>query len=374
MSDKIQKRLTIGITGSSGQLGKHCSAKLGYHYNYKVVPIDRTTFSDAKALSNILKQVDVVLHLAGVNRGNDEVVISGNLEIAEHLINACKATAVSPHIIYASSIQINTDSVYGQVKRKVGDQIEAHCKSMDGLYTSLVLPNLFGELSRPYYNNFIGTFCDQLVEGKSLTIHNDSKVSLLHYGQVADLVDQVIKSKTQGEVTIENSEQSSVKTVADKLQAFYASYSKGLVPDLRNSFDLRLFNTLRTRMFATHFPMKLVRHADVRGSFFECVRAENPGQTSFSTTVPGITRGDHFHFDKVERFIVLSGRARIRVRNIFNSKVLEYDVTGDDPCFIDMPPLHTHNITNTGDSELLTLFWSHDFFDPKRTDTYSEAV
>ena len=320
------------------------------------------------------ENADVVLHLAGVNRGDDETVHSGNLDIARQLIQACESVKATPHIIYASTIQVNNESTYGKVKREVGHKIKAYCDSVKALYSALVLPNLFGELSKPYYNNFTATFCDQIVEGKPLTIHNDSKVTLLHYGQVADLVADVIESNHHGDLAVSNGEETSVQTVADKLQSLYDTYKTGQLPDLRDPFDLRLFNTLRVRMFDTHFPMSLVRHADARGSFFECVRAENPGQTSFSTTVPGITRGDHFHFDKVERFIVLSGKARIRVRNIFGTDTYEFDVNGNEPCFIDMPPLHTHNITNTGDNELLTLFWSHDFFDPKRTDTYSEAV
>lgn len=374
MTDDIQHKKTIAITGATGQLGRHCSARLAYHYDYDVITIDREHFNDSKALSATLKKSDVILHLAGINRGEDDAIRNGNLNIAQQLIDACKLNEIGAHIIYASTIQINNDSVYGNTKRDVGEKIKAYCASTTAHYTALVLPNLFGELSKPYYNNFTATFCDQIVEGKPLTIHSDSPVTLLHYGQVADLVAEVIKSSIHGDVDVNNGEQTSVKTVADKLQSFYDSYSKGLLPDLRDLFDLRLFNSLRTRMFKSHFPMQLVRHADARGSFFECVRAENPGQTSFSTTVPGITRGDHFHFDKVERFIVLSGQAKIRVRNIFGYETYEYDVNGDEPCFIDMPPLHTHNITNTGDSELLTLFWSHDFFDPKRTDTYSEAV
>ena len=374
MQEYTQNKIIIAITGASGQLGRHCSARLSYHYGYDVIDIDRNLFSDSDALASSLENADVVLHLAGVNRGDDETVHSGNLDIARQLIQACESVKATPHIIYASTIQVNNESTYGKVKREVGEKIKAYCDSVKALYSALVLPNLFGELSKPYYNNFIGTFCDQIVQGKPLTIHNDSKVDLLHYGQVADLVEQVIRSSEQGEIQVANSEPTSVQTVADKLQGFYDTYFQGVLPDLRDPFDLRLFNTLRARMFASHFPMQLVRHADARGSFFECVRAENPGQTSFSTTVPGITRGDHFHFDKIERFIVLSGQARIRVRNIFGSEILEFDVSGDEPCFIDMPPLHTHNITNTGKEELLTLFWSHDFFDPKRTDTYSEAV
>ena len=374
MTEQTLNKKTIAITWAAGQLGRHCSARLTYHYDYEVLDIDRKAFSNTKRLTDQLKKADIVLHLAGVNRGDDEAVRNGNLEIVEQLIKACKIAGNAPHIIYASTIKIHGETVYGQVKKKVGTRLDSYCAETGAPYTSLILPNLFGELSKPYYNNFTATFCDQIVEGKPLTIHNDSDVTLLHYGQVADLVAEVIESNILGDVAISHGEDTSVKTVADKLQSFFDIYATGLVPDLRDSFDLRLFNTLRARMFESHFPMKLVRHADSRGSFFECVRAENPGQTSFSTTVPGITRGDHFHFDKVERFIVVSGKAKIRVRNIFETQILEYDVDGDEPCFIDMPPLHTHNITNTGDSELLTLFWSHDFFDPNRTDTYSEAV
>ena len=374
MAEQTQNKETLVITGAAGQLGRHCSARLSYHYGYNVIDIDRNLFSDFDALASSLEKADVVLHLAGVNRGDDETVRSGNLDIARQLIQACESVTAAPHIIYASTIQVNNESTYGKVKREVGHKIKAYCDSVKALYSALVLPNLFGELSKPYYNNFTATFCDQIVEGKPLTIHNDSKVTLLHYGQVADLVADVIESNHHGDLAVSNGEETSVQTVADKLQSLYDTYKTGQLPDLRDPFDLRLFNTLRVRMFDTHFPMSLVRHADARGSFFECVRAENPGQTSFSTTVPGITRGDHFHFDKVERFIVLSGKARIRVRNIFGTDTYEFDVNGNEPCFIDMPPLHTHNITNTGDNELLTLFWSHDFFDPKRTDTYSEAV
>lgn len=365
--------IKIAITGAAGQLGKHCHARLKYHHEHEVIAIDRKTFNDDEYLAQALTDVDVLLHLAGVNRGSDKEVESGNFDIAEKLISACLASKTKPHIMYASTIQIDTDSLYGTVKRKVGERLEDFSKSNGNLYSCLVLPNLFGDLSRPYYNNFIGTFCDQIVEGKPLTIHNDSKVTLLHYNQVADLMADILSHATVGEIRVEGTV-SSVQTVADKLQSFYALYSKSILPDIREPFDLRLFNSLRSRMFKTHFPMPLVRHADARGSFFECVRAQNPGQTSFSTTVPGIVRGDHFHFDKIERFIVVSGEAFIRVRNIFSDKVLEYNVKGDEPCIIDMPPLHTHNIKNTGSTELLTLFWSHDFFDPNNTDTYSEAV
>ena len=373
MTEPQTDKIKVAITGAAGQLGRHCFARFKYHYGYEVVEIDRAAFNETSALEAALKNADVILHLAGVNRGTDDEVRGGNLAITETLLAACKAAASKAHLICASTIQIDNESLYGAVKREAGETLAAYCAANDQKSTTLVLPNLFGELSRPYYNNFIGTFCDQISEKKPLTIHNDSSVTLMHYGEVAEFIAKIIEDGTEGEVRPKGTV-SSVKTVADKLQGFYDSYIGGVIPDLRDPFDLRLFNSLRARMFESHFPMPLVRHADARGSFFECVRALNPGQTSFSTTVPGIVRGDHFHFDKLERFIVLSGDALIRVRNIFSDEVMEFNVTGGEPCFIDMPPLHTHNIKNTGETELLTLFWSHDFFDPKRADTYSEAV
>ena len=148
----------------------------------------------------------------------------------------------------------------------------------------------------------------------------------------------------------------------------------GTVPVVHDELELRLFNTIRSQMWPKFYPMKLTKHSDQRGAFFEVVRAWGQGQTSISTTAPGVVRGEHFHFDKVERFAVISGSATIRVRRIFTDELCEFSVSGDEPCFIDMPPLCTHDITNTGTTQLITLFWSHDHFDPKRSDTYPLPV
>ena len=127
-------------------------------------------------------------------------------------------------------------------------------------------------------------------------------------------------------------------------------------------------------MWPSAYPMQLTKHADQRGAFFEVVRAWGQGQTSISTTVPGVIRGEHYHLDKVERFAVISGEATIRVRRLFTDEVVEFSVSGEEPVFIDMPPLCTHDITNTGEKELVTLFWSHDHFDPSNGDTYPLQV
>ena len=150
---------------------------------------------------------------------------------------------------------------------------------------------------------------------------------------------------------------------------------RGTIPHiLDDEFELRLFNTIRSQMWPDAYPMPLTKHADHRGAFFEVVRAWGQGQTSISTTVPGVIRGEHYHFDKVERFVVISGKATIRVRRLYTDDARVFEVTGDEPVVIDMPPLCTHDITNTGDAELVTLFWSHDHFDPAAADTFPMKV
>lgn len=364
----------VAITGTGGQLGFHCLMRLSRHHGYDVTAIDRKSFSDPSALAAALADADVVLHLAGVNRGNANEVAAGNPAIARQLAEALGKSGGGKHVIYASSIQVDRDNVYGRSKREAGNVLANCCAAGGNGYTSLVLLNLFGEFSRPNYNNFTGTFCNQLVNGKALTVNDPAApVELMHYGEVADLVARSIAGRTTGEIRPAGT-RTTVGEVAARLSGFHATYGTGIIPDVRDPFDLRLFNMLRTAMFDGMFPFALKRHADARGAFFECVRAVSSGQTSFSTTVPGVTRGDHFHFDKVERFLVLSGTARISVRRLTDDRTWHFDVSGDEPVFIDMPTMHTHNITNTGDSELLTLFWSHDFFDPERPDTYAEAV
>jgi len=195
----------------------------------------------------------------------------------------------------------------------------------------------------------------------------------MHYWEAADVFADILKRGEEGEVRPRGLV-TSVGQVAATLKEFAAEYATGVIPDLRPPLALDLFNTYRSAVFASMFPFALTRHADQRGSFFECVRSFNSGQTSFSTTVPGITRGNHFHFHKVERFLVISGQARISIRKLGSNKPIHYDVDGDRPAFIDMPTLHTHSITNTGSSELLTIFWSHDLFNPETPDTYLEAV
>jgi UDP-2-acetamido-2,6-beta-L-arabino-hexul-4-ose reductase len=268
---------------------------------------------------------------------------------------------------------VNRDDAYGRSKKQAGKLLADFWQSQGSRCAVVHLPNLFGEFSRPDYNNFTGTFCHQIVGGSAPTVNSDAPVQLMHYGDAADALFRALDGSGHEDLH-PSGRPTSVATVATKLVNMHETYAKGTIPALADIFDTQLFNMLRQVMFQRQFPAELKRHADARGSFFECIRSENQGQTSFSTTRPGITRGNHFHFNLVERFVVLSGSARISVRRLTDNHVWHFDVTGDAPCFIDMPTLHTHNITNTGRDDLYTLFWVNKFFNPDDTDTYVEPV
>ena len=166
-----------------------------------------------------------------------------------------------------------------------------------------------------------------------------------------------------------------VSELLDKLKAYYETYVvKGIFPDLTDWFEVCLFNTFRSYLPKEHFPVKYNKHSDDRGIYVETMKFMSPGQVSFSTTLPRITRGNHFHTRKVERFAVIQGKASIKLRKYGTDEVIEYILNGDEPAYVDMPIWYTHNITNIGDNELLTMFWINEFYDPNDPDTYYEPV
>lgn len=363
----------ILVTGAQGQLGVHAVLRLQHLHQCQVLSAGRKETADPDSLARLVSQADGILHLAGVNRGDEGVIKDGNIGLAVDLVSATTRARRTPPLAYASSIHVARDDAYGRSKKKAGEILSAHWSSQGVGYTSVLMPNLFGEFSRPGYNNFTGTFCHQIAGGHPLTILMDAPVELMHYGEAADALLASLRPSGSSELRPEG-HKTSVASVAKLLVEYHGRYLSGVFPELRSRFEVRLFNALRQVMFENQFPVQLARHADARGSFIECVRTENMGQTSFSTTRPGVTRGNHFHFNLIERFLVLSGKARISVRRLTDNTVWTFDVSGDAPCYVDMPTLHTHNITNTGNTDLLTLFWANKFFDPQDADTFMETV
>ncbi len=369
----------IVITGAKGLIGWHAHARLhaancaatfrGEPAPFDIVALDHNAFDNDDALQAAVDGAQVALHFAGVNRAPDEEVEAANPAIAFRLVEACKAAGVTPHIVYANSTHAASDTPYGRSKRVAGEVLS----QVGGGYTDMVLPHIFGEGARPRYNNVTATFIEVVIAGETPDINPEGRVSLLHAGAAAQAAIDAAINRISGVLRPEACDIAVTELFA-LLQQFHAKYQSNIYPNLGDPFTVALFNSYRAALYPSGFPRPLKLNSDARGTLFEAVKGGGGGQSFLSTTKPGVTRGDHFHLNKVERFLVVQGEALIRIRKVLSDEVWEYRVSGNAPAPVDMPTLHTHSIENTGDTELLTLFWTHDLFDPTNPDTFADKV
>lgn len=369
----------IVITGASGLIGWHAHARLhavncaagfkGTPLQYDIVALDHAGFEDDATLNAAVTNADAVLHFAGVNRGDEDVVEAANPAIARRLTQACETVGATPHIVYANSTHATSDTPYGRSKRIAGEVLGAAVPK----YSDLVLPHIFGEGARPFYNNVTATLIAKLLANETPEVNPDGQVQLLHAGTAAQAAIDAVENGLTGLIK-PTPRPMAVPDLLAKLQGFHDLAQANIYPDLSDPFDVALFNSYRAATYPDGWPRPLKLNTDPRGTLFEAVKGGGGGQTFLSTTKPGVTRGDHFHLDKVERFLVIQGEAVIRVRKVLTDEVWDYRVSGDAPAPVDMPTLHTHSIENVGDTDLLTLFWTHDLFDPANPDTYADKV
>ncbi|MDJ0323898.1 NAD-dependent epimerase/dehydratase family protein [Cryobacterium sp. PH31-AA6] len=361
----------VALTGANGFLGFHVRAALREHeVDARAISMGATYDQDSAIKS--LDGSSRLIHLAGVNRGTDDEVREGNLRFASQIAEAVGCANVPPStIVFANSTQSTNSSVYGDSKSTAADILRAAADSVGAEFQDVRLPNLFGEHGRPFYNSVTATFCQLLANGVQPSVDSDSELTLLHAQDAADLL--IGATTTEEGKVLESRE--TVSGLLRRLTAMAANYNRGEIPDVAEDFSRNLFNTYRSFTFPKQAPVHLTRHADSRGSFFEIIRSHGgTGQSSFSTTAAGISRGSHFHRRKIERFTVLSGVGTISLRRLFSDEVLTFAVSGGEPAAIDMPTMWAHKITNTGAEPLFTSFWSNDIFNPEAPDTIAEAV
>ncbi len=374
------KLIRVGITGQEGFMGSHLYNFLGTKKEQvEVVDYHISYFKDSEKLADFVSKCDVVVHIAAMNRHEDQQFIyNTNVKLVQQLIDACNEAFVQPKIIFTSSTQEERDNLYGKSKRDGRILLEKWAKKCDASVISFVIPNVFGPFGKPFYNSFIATFCHQIIQGEEPTIITDSEVNLIYINRLCEFFfDEIVNSNKEiKKFVIPYSSKKKVSEILELLIDFKKKYfDGGEVPKADiNSFELDLFNTFASFIPKSYFPRKFVKHSDDRGAFVEIIRANTAGQSSFSTTVPGITRGNHYHTRKVERFAVIQGKASIKLRKIDSEEVFEYILDGEEPAYVDMPIWYTHNITNIGNSELITMFWINEPYDPKDSDTYFVEV
>ena len=371
--------IKIGITGQEGFVGTHLYNTIAlFPEEFERVAYDIRFFGDEELLDQFVSQCDVIVHLAALNRHPDpQVLYDTNVGLVNTLIGSLNRTNSKAHVLLSSSSQEERDNLYGKSKKDGRELLVAWAKSVGAPFTGLIIPNVFGPFGQPYYNSVIATFSHQLSKGETPQIQVDGELNLIYVGELAmEILNKVREHTTNIAYLVPHTATAKVSQILSLLQEYKNCYQdRGEIPNLKNRFEINLFNTFRCYMdIATHYPVKYIKHNDPRGSFVEVIRLGIGGQVSFSTTVPGITRGNHYHTRKIERFSVIKGKALIQLRRIGTEEVFDFYLDGDEPSYVDMPIWYTHNIKNIGDEVLYTNFWINEFYDPNDGDTYFENV
>ncbi|MFC4639981.1 NAD-dependent epimerase/dehydratase family protein [Deinococcus hohokamensis] len=365
--------MRIGVTGARGLLGTHLHAYLYGQPGVQVVAGGREIFASPESLQAFVRGCDAVVHLAGMNRGEDAEVAATNVRLCEELAAVLEAEGERPHVLFSSSTHIERGTAYGASKRQAAEVLQAWAERAGARFTNVILPGVFGEGGKPFYNSVVSTFCFQLARGEMPSVTADASIEQIHAQDVARRLHTMTLCGETGDVRVKGVHLT-VGELLERLQSFQTLYAAHVIPDVRRDFDRDLFNTYRSYLYPGHYPVPLTLHTDPRGSLFEAVKSHNGGQSFLSTTHPAITRGNHYHTRKIERFLVTGGEAEIKLRHVAGGPIHTFHVSGDTPTYVDIPTLHTHNITNVGSGILTTLFWTHELFDPENPDTYPEPV
>ena len=369
----------IGITGQKGFVGSHLYNTLGlFPEEFERVDFQKEYFEDDTKLDEFTSKCDVIVHLAAMNRHESEKVIyETNVRLAQNLVESLKRTNATAHVLISSSTQEERGNLYGQSKREGREAIAQWANEYGGKVTGLIIPNVFGAFGKPYYNSFIATFCYQLTHGETPHIANDGEVNLIYVQElVMRIIEEIRSENSQPQLWVEPTATKKVSEVLALLNDYKTKYFEGgEIPYLKDQFEHNLFNSYRSYMdYNNHFPVKFTQHTDPRGAFVEVIRLGIGGQCSFSTTVTGVTRGNHYHTRKIERFAVIKGKALIQLRKIDSDEVLDFYLDGSEPAYVDMPIWYTHNIKNIGEEELYTIFWINEPYNPDDPDTYFVEV
>ena len=382
--------MNILVTGAKGFVGRNLVEALknvrdgkdktrGIDTDLEINEFDIDTPSSL--LDEYCKNADFVFHLAGVNRPKEEKeFMEGNFGFTSTLLNTLKKYNNKAPVLVTSSIQAALDNPYGKSKKAGEDLIFKYGEENNVKVVVYRFPNVFGKWCRPNYNSAVATFCNNIARDLPITVNDRSHMMTLVY--IDDVVDELIDAlkgneNTDGKfakVPVEHN--ITLGEIVDMIYGFKESRETKNIPDMtEGSFSKKLYSTYLSYLEPSNFAYKLKMNCDARGSFTEILRTVNAGQVSVNISRPGITKGQHWHHTKNEKFVVVKGHGLIQLRKIGSEDVINYEVSGDEITVVDMIPGYTHNIINLSDSEdLVTIMWANECFNPERPDTFFEEV
>lgn len=366
------------ITGGKGFLGRNLATYLRSFDDLQVETFDQEDTWETLELS--LKKADVIFHLAGANRPkNEEEFDQVNRGLTEQIADLITEQKLSPIVVFSSSTQATLDNPYGRSKKAAEEVLTQLDRNSDATVFLYRLSNLFGKWCRPNYNSVVATFCHNIAHDLPIQVNDPNwEITLTYVDDIfitwKAVVDGAVALSPELFYEVEETQTITLGDLADTIKAFKASRQNLFLPNFDNPLVKKLYTTYLSYLDKKDFSYPLEERVDERGRLIELFKSQSFGQVFVSTTKGGITRGNHYHHTKVEKFFVVKGDAVIRFRQIEGDEVLEYPVSGEKPEVLDIPPGYTHSIENITDEELIVLFWANEPFDPQNPDTYFSQV
>lgn len=361
------------VTGAAGFVGKNLIATL--ELNKDLVVKKFTKNDDLTILSDLVKEADFIFHLAGINRPqNVDEFQTGNTGLTESLVTMLNKHNKKIPLLISSSTQAALDNPYGQSKKKAEDAVFSYGKSSGASVYVYRLPNVFGKWCRPNYNSAVATFCHNISHDLEIQV-NDPKVvmNLVYIDDVVNEFIDALNGKVDSKNTFSQVDTTYIVELGEivrLIRSFKESRINRSIPDMADLFTKKLYSTYLSYLPKDQFSYPLKMNVDPRGSFTEFYKTPERGQISVNVSKPGITKGNHWHHTKNEKFLVVSGQANIQFRKIGTEEIIEYKVSGEKLEVVDIPTGYTHNIINIGAGDLVTMMWANEAYDPERPDTY----
>jgi UDP-2-acetamido-2,6-beta-L-arabino-hexul-4-ose reductase len=368
--------MRVLITGANGFIGKNLQLHLAERIDVEVSCFTREhTEVDLELL---VADTDIVFHLAGINRPEDPAeFMQGNADLTQTLCRLLKRTGKVIPVVYSSSIQAAADNPYGESKRSAEETLIAFEKDSGSPVYIYRLPNVFGKWARPDYNSAVATFCHNISQGLPVQL-NDPKaqINLVYIDDVVSSFLSILDEKLtkNGFIDIDQQYHISVGDLSDTIHSFKGSRDNLITENVGSGLTRALYSTYVSYLKPEQFSYKVPKYGDERGVFVEMLKTKDAGQFSFFTAHPGITRGGHYHHSKTEKFLVIKGEACFRFRHMLTGEFYELKTSGAQPEIVETVTGWTHDITNTGNEEMVVMLWANEIFDREHPDTYSKHV
>jgi len=372
--------MRIAITGADGFIGKNLRVRLHELGYSQVDGITRST--PAHELQMALANADCVFHLAGVNRPQDpREFTTGNAEFTLTVCDALAAAGRKARVVLASSTQAAQDNPYGSSKAGAESAVRAYSAASGALVHVFRLPNVFGKWARPNYNSAVATFCHNVANGLPISVNEEAPpLNLVYVDDVIHAFVNCLQAPAQGATAPDEFDfvapvySTTVAEIAATVRGFADSRNTLLTDRVGTGLVRALYSTYISYLPPTAFSYNVPRHADPRGEFVEMLKTPDAGQFSYFTAHPGVTRGEHYHHSKTEKFLVLKGTAHFGFRHILTGEAHEIVTRGGEAQIVETVPGWTHNITNIGSDEMIVMLWANEVFDRQHPDTVAMKV